>query len=641
MNERQLRLAWEAFMQGRHPPPALRPVVLESWRRSQQHRIQASRHHAPLLGEPELFRRRTAGASLLQAARPALAKARTFLADANAMVLLTDAAGTIIEASGDPRVLEFGRRIHLQQGGLWTEAAIGTNAIGTALASGEPVQIHAAEHFCDEVQRWTCAATPIHHPLDGQLLGILDISGPASSFHPQSLAHAVMAGQHIEAMLERAIRAEHDRLLQSLVRRRPDWLADELLAVDPRGIVVHATEHALPGLERLHPGLLQGRTLPALAGSPCEHWPELLARLLPGGTVELVQHEGRALGAVLVLRSRRRPPAASTAPAAAARPEAAGFEAILGQSPALRAVIERARRFAASDAPVLIEGETGVGKELFARAIHQDSAARRGAFVPINCGGLPRELIASELFGYAEGAFTGARSKGHAGRIEAAQDGLLCLDEIGEMPLELQAFLLRVLEDGVVYPIGSNEGRKVRVRIVSMTNRNLAAEVAAGRFRQDLYYRLATLRLAIPPLRERRDDVPALAVHYCRLAAARLGRPAPELGEDALALLRDYWWPGNVRQLRNVIEAMVVAAEHPCLGAGDVPTELLPGTALDAPAPMPGPEAAPASLKATERAAILAAVRACHGNLTRAARQLGIARSTLYRRLQELGLEAD
>lgn len=642
MNERQLRIAWEAFMAGRELPATLRPQVLCSWQRSQEHHVAESRRHAPLLGEAELTRHRTAHVSLLHAARPALSKARIFLADASAMVMLTDPSGLVIEASGDPRTLEFGRDIHLEQGGQWAEADIGTNAIGTAIAAGEPVQIHAWEHFCNDVKRWTCAAAPIHHPLDGQLIGVLDISGLKDSFHPQTLAHAVMAAQHIEAMLERAARTDHDVLLHTFFRKRLRSLADNLLLIDARGIVVYASDDSLRRLDRLHRGLLHGRALPVLAELPCEHWPTRLAELLPGAVVEFVCDEARALGALIVLRESRRAAIAPTSVAPLLQKDS-GFDAILGQSAALRAVVDRARRLAESDAPILIEGETGVGKELFARAIHQCSIARAGAFVPVNCGGLPRELIASELFGYADGAFTGARAKGHAGKIEAAHGGLLCLDEVAEMPLDLQAFLLRALEDSVVYPIGSNVGRPVQMRLVSMTNRSLAAEVAAGRFRKDLYYRLSALKLNIPPLRDRREDVPMLAEHYCRLSAERLGRPAPTLDRDMIALLCDYWWPGNVRQLRNVIEEMVVTSGRPCLGLEDLPTDLLPGggeipSTATPPVPTTTVSEAPGGLKSCERIAILSAVRACRGNLTRAARQLGIARSTLYRRLQEHGI---
>jgi sigma-54 dependent transcriptional regulator, acetoin dehydrogenase operon transcriptional activator AcoR len=288
---------------------------------------------------------------------------------------------------------------------------------------------------------------------------------------------------------------------------------------------------------------------------------------------------------------------------------------------------------------VLLEGESGVGKELFARAVHSTGNAADGPFVPVNCGAIPRDLIASELFGYAEGAFTGARAKGHTGKIVAAHEGTLCLDEIGEMPLELQPFLLRVVEDGIVYRIASNEGRQVQVHYISLTNRDLSREVAAGRFRRDLYYRLAVLRLTIPPLRARADDAVLLAEHFLRVVAAKMGRTPPRFDPEVLDRFRRYSWPGNVRQLRNVVESMLVMARGGRLVLEDVPPELLDtgiGSTPAAPA-AETPFVVP-SLKLSERAAIQAALVECRGNLTRVAKKLGIARSTLYRRLEEHGL---
>jgi DNA-binding NtrC family response regulator len=253
-----------------------------------------------------------------------------------------------------------------------------------------------------------------------------------------------------------------------------------------------------------------------------------------------------------------------------------------------------------------------------------------------------RDLIASELFGYAKGAFTGADTNGRAGRIEQADGGVLCLDEIGEMPFDLQSYLLRVLEDGIVYRIGDPVGRRVDIRILSMTNRDLSAEVEAGRFRRDLYYRIAAARLRIPPLRERPQDIAVLAHGFAAAAAARTGKAAPEFAPALLERLQAYRWPGNVRELRNVIDAMVALAESDRLDVADLPSELTPesspGIASAMEATAASTALAPtlkAELRAAERAAILAKVEACGGNLTEAARRLGIARSTLYLRLAE------
>jgi DNA-binding NtrC family response regulator len=310
----------------------------------------------------------------------------------------------------------------------------------------------------------------------------------------------------------------------------------------------------------------------------------------------------------------------------------AGFDQILGESAAIREARERARKLAANTLSILIEGETGVGKELFARAIKGAGPNAEGPFVPVNCGGIPHDLIASELFGYAKGAFTGADEHGRAGKIEKASGGVLCLDEIGEMPLDLQAYLLRVLEDRMVYRIGEHEGRTVDIQVLSMTNRSLGAEMEAGRFRRDLYHRIAGARVRIPPLRERGDDILLLAERFATAAADKLGRVPVTFATDAAALMMAYRWPGNVRELRNVVETTVALAASGLIEADDLPDEVRTVT----PGQEPQPPVA-GDLREAERQAILAQVRDCDGNLTQAARRLGIARSTLYLRLAKYG----
>ena len=216
MDEREVRSAWEKFVARGVAPAGMRTAVAASWRRSRAHHVPVESKMAPLLAEAELFRHRSKHASLLHAARPALASSSAFLSDANSIMILTDPCGVIIDTQGDPRVIDAGRSNHLEHGGRWAEADIGTNAIGTAMAEARPVQIHAAEHFCEDIQRWTCAAAPVRHPLDGEILGVVDISGPACTFSPQSLAFAVSVSQHVEGMLAQATKCDHEQLLAPL-----------------------------------------------------------------------------------------------------------------------------------------------------------------------------------------------------------------------------------------------------------------------------------------------------------------------------------------------------------------------------------------------------------------------------------------
>ncbi|OYY22868.1 MAG: sigma-54-dependent Fis family transcriptional regulator, partial [Azorhizobium sp. 35-67-15] len=408
-----------------------------------------------------------------------------------------------------------------------------------------------------------------------------------------------------------------------------------MLVVDRHGFLVHAAQKTL---DAMGPESLAADMRRMIGGAGLEAWEENCRRRFPNASLELVRHDDAVVGCLLVMHGGRRRALPAPSPAQPIAPSGAaeavvGFDQIIGESPAIRAVRERARKLAANALPILIEGETGVGKELFARAIKGASPVAHGPFMPVNCGGMARDLIASELFGYAKGAFTGADEHGRAGKIEKADGGTLCLDEIGEMPLDLQSYLLRVLEDGVVYRVGEHEGRRVTIRILAMTNRDLLAEVEAGRFRRDLYYRIAAARLRIPPLRERPEDIAPLAEKFAAAAARRLDRPAPAFSQAALQVMQAYSWPGNIRELRNVVDTMVALAETDRLEEDDLPSELrapaptgtTPVTAEDGPHHLPAIPAA--DLKAAERAAILAQVQACGGNLTEAARRLGIARS--------------
>ena len=315
------------------------------------------------------------------------------------------------------------------------------------------------------------------------------------------------------------------------------------------------------------------------------------------------------------------------------------FANVVGASPALHAAVERVRRVARSAAPVLLLGETGVGKEVFARSLHEASNVAKGPFVALNCGGLSRDLLTSELFGYAEGSFTGARKGGMMGKIEAANGGTLFLDEIGEMPLDLQPLLLRALEEREICRIGETRARKVDFRLVAATNRDLRKEVEHGRFRMDLFYRVAVVGVTIPPLRDRLDDVPDLVGHFVGQLAARHGVSAPSVSSGLLQALQRHSWPGNIRELRNVVESMLLTSDGVDLTEADLPPDVREAalssetfTATAAP-----PELTP--IESAEREAILRMIRVCKGNIAAAARELGIAKSTVYVKLKKFGLE--
>ena len=305
------------------------------------------------------------------------------------------------------------------------------------------------------------------------------------------------------------------------------------------------------------------------------------------------------------------------------------FDNIIGRSPMLADVISQARKVAATDVSVLINGETGTGKEVFARAIHGASHRSDGAFLALNCSAFSRELLESELFGYKAGAFTGA-IKDKKGLLEEANHGTVFLDEIGEMALELQSKLLRVLETGEFVKVGDTKTTRVDVRILSATNRNLKEEIANGRFREDLYFRLSVFRILLPPLRQRREDILLLAQHFIGLYARQIGRTAPSLSSEAKNIFLAYQWPGNVREMMNAIEHGLIVCDSE-ITPGDLPIDMLTretssesNDSLD--------------LKSVERNHIVKVLKFTNGNKTETARLLKIGLTTLYRKIEEFGI---
>ena len=311
-----------------------------------------------------------------------------------------------------------------------------------------------------------------------------------------------------------------------------------------------------------------------------------------------------------------------------------GFDNIIGRSPAMQQVLERVRVVAPAPSTVLIMGESGSGKELIANAIHEHSPRAVGRFVALNCGAIPGEILEAELFGHERGAFTGAHQR-RIGKLEAASGGTFFLDEISELSADLQVKLLRVLEERRIVRVGGNDEIPVDFRLVAATNRDLEGEVAKGRFRQDLYYRLKVVTIALPSLRQRTEDIPLLVAHFVSRFNEQLGRNVARVAPELLAALRTYPWPGNVRELRNVVENMVLFCRTDELTLADLPAEYREGRPADVGAARG--EWAPRSMAEIEREAILRTVEATQGHRARAAQLLGIGLRTLQRKLKEYG----
>ncbi len=614
LSDRDKMWAWERFLTGE--PEAAIPlgnVVVSSWQRSLKLGVDPAGRAAPIAVVGEHFAKlRHRNRDLIAASADFLRRIEDIFSGSRCMMLLTDPDGVVLEAVGDNRTMAEAERIHLIAGGQWNEAVIGTNGIGTALATGQPAQVHATEHFCEGIKRWTCAAAPVCEPGTGRILGVVDISGPPSTYQRGNLSLAVATARQIETALAERAGRERVRLLERCLQRLPSVGDANILVIDRAGRVVYANAKGEPA----------GQTVPGFdPDEPVDRWFDRLpARLKVGGDFDPIQLDGQTVGAMLVVPQRRSRIVPMTTPAADP------FAGIIGDSAALRQMIARAKNLASRRVSLLIHGETGVGKEVLVRALHAagDPAA---PLVMFNCGAATKELIAGELFGHVRGAFTGAMQEGRAGRFELAHGGILCLDEIGELPLDMQPVLLRALEEGVVYRLGDPTPRRVDIRLIAMTNRNLREEVRAGRFRADLFYRIGVTVIEIPPLRARDGDIQHLLAHYNRTLAAKHEVEPLKISPEALAALSGYAWPGNVRELRNLVEGLLLTCPGSEIHAADLPPEIV-GLA---------PEDVPLRLEDVDRQTIRRAIATSGGNLSEAARKLGIARSTLHRRIGRSG----
>ncbi|TCK33816.1 transcriptional regulator of acetoin/glycerol metabolism [Paraburkholderia sp. BL8N3] len=643
--------AWECIIQGGNSSTeALRGIVDESWHRCLGGRVDPDTACAPPpLEEGSLFDLRVRNDRLMRASVPFIHQTHEFLSQTGTILLLADPDGMILEHAGDSRIMEPAGEIHLVPGCAWNEISSGTNAIGTALALQQPVQIHGSEHFCAGIKRWTCSATVIRDPLDGAVLGVLDVSGHAQTYNRHSLAFIVSMAGRIESSLGKFAMERRLRLVARC------WAycsgrADGVIVVDDRGRLVRANPQAPVAFARLGiSGALEGAfPIPEIARIAAGSMSPQGAAWLRLARIETVSEGSDILGFMLIAPAvARRAALQSDLPPAGASTPAPAFSRIIGTSPALCVTIQKARQLAKASVPVLLAGESGVGKELFAQGIHQASERADGPFIALNCGGMSRDLLTSELFGYAEGAFTGACKSGMTGKIEAANHGTLFLDEIGEMPLDIQPYLLRVLEEGEIYRLGENTARKVDFRLIAATNRNLRADVTDGKFRMDLYYRLAVTNIAIPPLRERKDDLEGLIEHWLDVLRERYGVVDAVFDDAAYACLLNYAWPGNVRELRNAIECAVLMTQDGAITVNELPPEVracaFPTSARPA-ASSPGVELARQKVRSLEMAeaeSIRTAIRQSEGNLTQAAAQLGIAKSTLYLKMRKYSLTRD
>ncbi|WP_330114940.1 sigma-54-dependent Fis family transcriptional regulator [Pseudomonas sp. JS3066] len=602
--------------------PAADPSIARSWLRClEDYHLDPAQPVAPtVLEHGRMLECRERMQQVLEVANGEMNNLYRQLSGAGHAVLLTDARGVILNCVTAHAERPAFERAGLWLGADWSESSEGTNGIGTCVVERQALTIHQDEHFRSRHTGLTCSASPVFDP-QGELMAVLDVSSARHDVSRQSQFHTMALVNLSAKMIESCYflrRFEGKWLLRFHLQAEYVGLFSEgLLAFDGEGRISAVNQSAinLLGLPRER---LIDQSVEAFFDCRLD---DLLGRATPQPVTSwpLRTRNGRSLFAALRGQPRT---IAQPIPLEPPKPTRPGI--CLGDA-ALQNDFRRALRVYERDVPLLINGETGSGKEAFARALHQASSRAERPFVALNCAAIPETLIESELFGYRGGSFTGARKEGMRGKLQQADGGTLFLDEIGDMPLALQTRLLRVLEERQVVPIGG-EPLSVDVRIISATHRELEERVRSGGFREDLFYRLNGLVLDLPPLRDR-SDKPEL-LHYLLAEEARGTRIV--LTEESRQALLDYHWPGNVRQMRNVLRTLAALCEDGIIRIADLPREVLRAAPS---ATVPEPVASP--LDDAERSALLNALDSQRWHMTRTAEQLGISRNTLYRKLRK------
>lgn len=643
---RRVRLARARMHAGDEPDPSfVRPLILESWRRSRDARVnpqwgtkdsnstpqlsQSGVHSSPKYASTEQ--------RLVDVAGPILQLLTDALSVCGFVLMLTDRHCRTLWLSGTDAFIYEAERVNSVVGGQWREDSIGTDAVALSHAIGEPVQVHWFEHYTSGLDPWTGNSCPIRDPATHEVISTINVYAYGCIAHPRAFELSKDAASMIERQLALGDYRRRVRLLEAYEIHTGRYPDDPVVCLTPQGAIVGLSSSACGSLQTSGADA-RGRLLSSLPGIGFDVAAVEFDSLVAPQDVKIRCRDGRIPAEIRPIHEdsevagfllRLRPTAGRQH---SNRLDATWqarhrFDDIVGESSAIRLTIADARRIAQRENTVLILGESGTGKELMAHAIHTESSRSSGPFVPLNCGGMGGELLAAELFGYEDGAFTGAARGGRAGKLELADRGTLFLDEIETMSAGMQVHLLRFLEEHTVIRVGATRPRNVDVRVVGATNVDLRQLIRTGLFRADLYYRLNVCAIQIPPLRERTEDIGQLAKHILREERLEVG-----LDAEAFAILERYEWPGNVRELRNIlVQAAMRSASQQITAANlQLPDEL---PMIPAAARVRGDVLGDAELDA-----IRGVLKRHAGKIGAAAAELGVHRVTLYRKLKRHGL---
>jgi transcriptional regulator of acetoin/glycerol metabolism len=614
--------------------------VQDSWERCKANKVNPYLTRVPnVLDKGLLEERIELNKELIDVSLPFMKTLYSLVIGSGFIVALSDTDGFLLMLVGDTDVSERVKKGNFLAGACWSEEVAGTNGVGTTIKLNKPLQIYAAEHYCVNSHKWTGSGAPIHDS-SGNLTGVIVMTGPYEKANPHTLGMVTAAAYAIENEIQLRKALAESRIADDFQRTVISSIPEIIITIDNDGLVSLVNKNVRKAFGREADSFL-GKNVVDLWSKDNKSLLNLI-----NNNVSLTDVEARVLsangygdftlscypilsmdnmiGKVIILNEIKR--ARTLATKMIGAKANFNFEDIIGRNSQFLEIIRQARLASHSRSNVLLLGESGTGKDILAQAIHNGSSRRDGPYIAINCSTIPRDLITSELFGYSDGAFTGSRKGGNLGKFELADGGTIFLDEIGETPLEMQAALLRVIEDKSLIRVGGTKINTVDVRIIAATNKNLKEEVQAGKFREDLYYRLNVFTIHLPPLRERKDDIPLLVDYIIHNIGKTMGKAIEKIEKEVLDKFMNYRWPGNVRELQNVMERMINIAQM------DVLTfDLLPPEIVDTPSVV---DAELDSVIKREQELI---IKMINSKLPKKqiAKKLGISRSTLYRKLDE------